>query len=489
MAFTKSPEMSTYQTTRVSLTREINARDGGQAGKDEDFVNMFIEPVRARNAQDNRQFIVKRAGTEVKVPTVGPTEVRGVYFWKDQNKLLYAVGQNIYIYDVNAGTTVTLTTAFTTSTGEVGFCSYLYEDNTVVVMATDGTTLNRITTAGAVTACTDPDMPTPHLPYPVFIDGYLFLVKTGTADVYNSDLNDPMAWTAGDLISAEMEGDLVIRIAKLNNYLIVFGTETVEYFWDAGNATGSPLQRNDTPVKMNTYLGGFAQYENAVYFMGAGAGGQPDVYMLKDFKIDNLGSPTVSRYLSYVTEDSASWHGAIVSCSGHSFYLINAGATQTWAYDLETKLWARWKYKQTDTFQIKHSALVKQTNGIRTYFTMEGSSSEINAFSESLYQDAGTNFTCQLVTESNDFGTMNRKMMARWSYIGDRPNNTSYAYLSWSDDDYQSYNTPQAVNLDQDLCSIYRLGWFRQRNFKLTYTDNYPMRVQEFEVDINKGSS
>jgi len=39
------------------------------------------------------------------------------------------------------------------------------------------------------------------------------------------------------------------------------------------------------------------------------------------------------------------------------------------------------------------------------------------------------------------------------------------------------------------LSSTYQLGWFRQRIFKFTYTDNYPMRIQDIEVDINKGTT
>jgi len=106
-----------------------------------------------------------------------------------------------------------------------------------------------------------------------------------------------------------------------------------------------------------------------------------------------------------------------------------------------------------------------------------------------VYQDNGTNFTCLITSENNDFGTMNRKRMHRLSVIGDRPSSAANLSVSWSDDDYQSFNTARTIDLNQDLPSCYQLGSFRQRIFKLSFTANSPMRLQELEVDINKGTS
>jgi len=79
--------------------------------------------------------------------------------------------------------------------------------------------------------------------------------------------------------------------------------------------------------------------------------------------------------------------------------------------------------------------------------------------------------------------------MRRLSVIGDRPASDTFLSIQWSDDDYITYNTAVSTNLKQDLVCIRQLGWFRQRIFKFTYSDNYPFRIQDIEVDINKGTS
>jgi len=79
--------------------------------------------------------------------------------------------------------------------------------------------------------------------------------------------------------------------------------------------------------------------------------------------------------------------------------------------------------------------------------------------------------------------------MYRLSIVGDRPSSSSNISVQWSDDDYETFNTARTINLKQDLASTGQLGWFRQRIFKFTYSDNYPMRIQDIEVDINKGTT
>lgn len=492
MAFTNSPTQDTYSTERVSLFREMAVRDGSVLGKDEDYLNVFVEPVKQSKVEDKRRFILKRGGTSSVVSSVAATAVRGMHFWADQSKLYYCVGRNIYVYNVNTAVSVTLTNAFASSTGAVGFCEFLYDNGTVKVCATDGTAVSGLITidsSNTVATCADADLPT-HLPYPIFLDGYLFLARANSAEIWNSLNNDPFSWDTTTFIGTEMEADLVLRIAKLNNYLVAFGKETIEYFWDAANASpDSPMQRNDTPVKINSYLGGLAVSGNALLYIGADANGQPDIFMLKDFKAENIGTPSISRYLDSCTDGISNWKGNIVSIQGHTLYVVSAGTTKTFVYDIENNFWARWAFGSGSTFDIAAATHTTTTNKVGTYFALNTTSSAIYKFDQTVYQDNGTSFTCLITSENNDFGTMNRKRMHRLSLVGDRPASSANISVSWSDDDYQTFNTARTIDLNQDLPSCYQLGSFRQRIFKLSFTANAPMRLQDMEVDINKGTS
>lgn len=488
MAKQVTEDGNSYQKYTVQLTREISTRAGNTPTKDEDFVNCLFELVKDKASHDQRDFILKRCGTADFIASQTSNEVRGMFYWEDQYKLFYAAAGNIYIWDFNTATLITLAAVFTTTSGKVGFTEYLYDTNQVVVMATDGTKLVRIDSSNVLTTCVDADLPTPHLPYPVFLDGYLLLVKSGTSDIYNSDLNDPMAWTPGNFISAEMQPDLLVGLAKVNNYVVALGSESVEYFWDAGNASGSPLSRNDSPIKINTFLGGLSQYGNDVFYVGKSVGGQFGVYMLKDFKVEEISTPSVVRYLNTVTELTSGWKTAIIAIQGHTVLLVSIG-TLSFVYDLENKLWGRWSYQSLDNFPIVYSARVTTTTSRYTMFAFKGADSKIMFFDDPLMQDSSTNYPVQVITEQANFGTLNRKTMARFALYADRTPSDSNILVYWTDNDFQSYNGPRYINMNQDLQSTYILGSFRQRAFKLVYTGPSLLRLQSIEVDINKGIS
>ena len=146
MPYSKNPISDTYSTQRVSLFREISLRDSGASGKDEDYLNVFVEIVKQGKAEDSRKFIQKRSGTTQEIASVAASNIRGMFFWTDQQKLLYCVGRNVYVYNVNTTVSTTLTNVFATSSGTVGFCEFLYDTGDVKIVATDGTATSGIVT-------------------------------------------------------------------------------------------------------------------------------------------------------------------------------------------------------------------------------------------------------------------------------------------------------------------------------------------------------
>ena len=490
MPFTNAPINDTYRSEKVNLYREVASRDNGASGKDEDYLNVFIELVRQNKAEDDRKFIQKRSGSTLEIPSVASSNIRGMYFWADQQKLYYCVGRHMYVYNVNTSVSTTLTNVFTTSTGTVGFCEYLYDTGTVKVIAVDGTAttgLITIDSTNTVVTCSDVDLPA-HLPNPVFIDGYIFLVEATTGKVFNSSNTDPLSWSTTAYVMPEQEADITTRIAKINNYLVAFGNDSIEYYWDAANAApDSPMQRNDAPLKYNGFLGGLGQYGNNLYFIGKDAAGQPDIFKLSDFKIENIGTPAISRYLNNSGSNISTWLGNVISMQGHSFYVISCGLNKTWAIDLDSNLVSRFAFQTNQTFDLLFSVVSRGATSVKTYFCLNDGTSNIYRFDALVYQDAGVNFTCGFTTENNAFGTLNKKTMSRLGINCDRPVADTSINISWSDDDYISFSTPRVCNLNTDVPFIRQLGSFRNRVFRFTYTDNYPLRINEVEVDINKG--
>lgn len=484
--FSKTPEQSTYQTKQIRLVRELNSR-GTNTNKDEDYINFYPEIIKNRNTKENELYLVKRDGSSEFIASVAASSVRGMFFWEQQNQLFIAVSDDIYIYNATTGTlTTTLSTAFGTSSGHVGFCEFLYDDGSVKVVATDGTTLQTIDSSGTRVAGADGDMPV-HLPYPVFLDGYLFIVKVSTADIYNSNLNDPLAYTAGDYITAEMIPDRVSWITRLNNYLVVTGNQSIEYFWDAANASGSPLQRNDTPVKLTGLLGGMATIGNKVFVVASNNESQPDIFILEDFKLTPIGTEAIRRHLASITiTGNHTIQAAVVSRAGHDLYVFNTGSA-CYAFDIESKLWARWTWQNSSNFALENSVNAVTGGGYKTFFSLT-SDSAIYIFSPTVYQDDGTTFPATLVTDNEEFDSYNQKTMHRATIWADKPSASSTGTLYWSDDDYQTWSTGASIDLYHEMPSAYRLGRFRRRAFKWTYTQNQPHRIKQLEVDINLGN-
>lgn len=485
MAFSKTPAEHTYQTKRIRLIKELSNR-GSDTSKDEDYVNLIPELIKNKNTKEDEILLIKRYGTEEFLASVAAQDVRGLFYWEKEDQLFVAVDNDIRIYNVATETlSTTLASAFTTTSGEVGFCEFLYDTGTVKVVATDGTTLQTIDSAGTRVAGADADQPI-HIPYPVFLDGYLFIVEAGTADIWNSNLNDPLAYTAGDFITAEMLPDQVLWLSRLNNYLVVVGNQSIEYFWDAAIATGSPLQRNDTPVKLNGLIGGAATLGNTIFMVASKNSSQPDVFILEDFKMTPIGNEAIRRHLFGINTTSiTSIRGALISMHGHNLYLLNTG-TRTYIYDIESKLWTRWAYQAQEVFNFTHWVTAETPRGTTTFFSLKNDSAILNTNS-GLYQDSGTNFPCVVVTANEEFGTYRQKAMSKLVVWADKPTASSTGTLQWSDNDYQSYNSGVAIDLYHSRPSVMRLGNFRKRAFKFTYTQNQPFRIEGFEVDLNMG--
>lgn len=487
MAYTKSPSQDTYSSEQIDLTREIVSRQGG-LDKDEDYLNVFIEDIRSKSANDQRSFIMKRAGSTNLLPSVSSGAIRGSAYWEDQQKLFYAVGSNIFVYNFATSTATILTPSPWTSSGTVGFAEYIYDSGVTAMIVSDGTTLLQISTTNTITYCVDADLPTPHDPNILFIDGYILAVKVGTGDIYNSDNDAPLSWTPGNFIDAEIEADTVLRLFKVSNYIVAAGKETLEYFWDAAIATGSPFQRNDTPVKRISFLAGAAQEQNTTYFIGKELNSDYQIYKLYDFKCEPVGTPMMSRYLNTLGTDYSTWVGSVVAFQGHRFYVVAAG-TKTYAMDLDTGLWTRFAYQTNTNFNIVRAHGFRTSTGNSTIFALGDGTSAWYQFNETLYQDNGFGFNCVIITDTNDFGTMNRKNMHRLTFYADQPPVNVNMLVQWSDDDYQTYNTGVTINMNSELPCVRQLGNFRQRAFKFTFSANSLLRIQGLVADINKGSS
>jgi hypothetical protein len=325
MAFTNSPINSTYSTHRLPTAYTLSMRPGGGSSSffDEGMKNLLVYKDGDNVVAETRPAIKGYQIANASGSTIEGHALNGMYVWSPvttgQANTYYFVSTwagDVY-YSIGgvgaAGTpnfkTWTLLCSLSSSApAAIRFCEFISATNVqslVVVNGYDGYVISGSATfQGVPTAAhiVDVDFPVPHVPFPIFLDGYLFLAKQDTGDIYNSDLNNPASWTAGSFISSEMYPDTVQALVKVKNYILAIGTNGSEYFYDAAVATGSPLARMEAAALPfgTIYPESIAASEDTVVLLANQNDGQPVFNIIKDQQYKQIDCPALAEYFDYL---------------------------------------------------------------------------------------------------------------------------------------------------------------------------------------------
>jgi hypothetical protein len=504
MAYSKTPMQDTDQTKQIPLFHDWESRENSLAfpagTRGTEAQNLVVEVIKNEVNGDAYVRAIKRDGSElVFTMNTDPGEVVcGIYYWKRANRLVGVSATRINFWNLDTGV-LTTSSVINMPNGPItgiGFTEFLYDNGTTDLVVSDGQFLNLVNQAAVVTVVVDPDFPPTHNPYPVFLDGYLF-VSTNNGHIYNSDLNTPTSWQASNLLDAEAYPDELVALARVGVYIVAFGTQSTEYFYNAANPTGTPLARVDGATKSVGYLMGLASHENALYIVGKNPSGIPTFYELNALKLREFGTETSRRWLNNITTLTQT-RGSILTLNGHRCYCITTNRNnlpvETFYYDLDTNFFSSLQIGADGTGgPFIHTATegIRTVSGyaqVQTYFGIYNSN-EIQRFNGELYQDKGVNFTVRITTRPQNFGTQRVKFGGRMILGCDQTPTPSLMNLSWSDDDYLTFSTPRTIDASNAYTPLYALGSFRKRVFRLTYTDNFPMRWTTIELDYQQGQA
>lgn len=481
MPYSKTPVLQTYETKRVNFIANPQQRNG-TTDKDFRLVNMMTEVIKSPVGDQKKYYVKSRPGVALAYTTAAG-EGRGLYYWVigGVGYAMAVVGNKVY----SNGTAV-LTLA--TSTGKCGFSEFVSSTGTVSLVLLDGTNGYVFSNPTTPTQITSANFPTPHIPIPIFMDAYLFVAKADSEDIYNSDLDNPALWTAGNYISAEMFPDKIVALSKNNNYIYAIGSGSIEYFYDAANATGSPLARHQSAVQQfgAASMPSVVQTETEVIFIGETNDGGHTVWTIDGFKEKEIGIPAVKSIFLAEGDNIKNAYAFVVRVSGQKLYCINL-STRTMVYSFDTEMWSEWRTDSVNFF-CGHAA----DGPAGSAYMLHNTEGEVYIMDENKFTDHDIPITCQVISSKLDFDTINRKFMSRLSIIGDVPDDTlvdSAVMVSWSDDDYKTWSTPRTLKFTGDLPAIFQCGQFRRRAIKLTYSLPHLLRLETIEVDINKGNA
>lgn len=540
MAYTKNPTLDTYETKRFPFVGSHNARDYS-GSKDQRYVNCYPESIANPLNQGKRVYLIKRPGLVTQINPGNAATARGLVYW---NSKVYSVfGDKVYSNTTQIATlsTSTGTCGFVACNGDVdqlflcdGTNGYVISTADVVTQinqtysAWTGTTTlavgaRRIPTVAnslwyevtaittGITAAGEPTWPTtvgntvvdggvtwtckgyyggfpsPHIPTPVFANGYVFLPLSNTDRIFNSDIDNHQSWNPINYISAEMFPDHIVGLAKQNNQIVAFGENSTEFFYDAANVNTSPLARNDAAGQQlgcaayNTIV----SYEQSMIFVGQSELGGRCVWLIKAFQPDRISIEWVDDALDHESSSISNANAYLVRVRGHQFYVLNL-TNRTVVYDIDEKMWHEWSSNNSGSHQtFKCNFSCDYTGEALVQHATNGKIYKLDPYT---YTDDGTAILMEAVTSLVDLDINDRKACRSVVILGDRTSATAPATLYYSDDDYQTWSAGRALDFVRRPF-LMNLGIFRRRAFKLTFQQNFPLRIEALEFVFNKHST
>lgn len=526
MAYTSSPETQTYSTQRIQLIHSLDLLPGNTtfnlpfAGT----VNVLSFKGTSGEASDIYGETRARINATTVVSAAGPWVCRGMHVWEKSAGTVYyfvVADQNVYTATSPTGPWTVVNSLLTVASSPVRFCEYIDDTGIKKLIMVDGIEGYVFTTNAAGTKITDTDFPSPHVPFPVFLDGYLFLAKANTGDIYNSDLNNPANWTAGSFISSEVYPDDIQALVKINNYILAIGNTGSEYFQDVGNATASPLARYEGAILPfgTQFPNSIASNKDTVMFLANTSDGETSFRIIEGLKFKEVQAAPILRAINEQLTNSggivtaSTFRGMFCRQNGDLFYVFQLYGTGTssWAYN--TLIFS------TKTQYWHKVAFGDATNAWPVLFTAPGTSGNMDTYvaghwsgivffgvtttsasaspNDTLNGSTFTPIRQQMYVPPNDFGTYNQKYMSRLMvYYLKASDTTSTISVCYSDNGNSSFTTPRFLlgtangNLMIDggvgFPFITQLGRFRKRGFLIQAMAGQARYIY-IEVDINKG--
>jgi hypothetical protein len=299
--------------------------------------------------------------------------------------------------------------------------------------------------------------------------------------VYGSALQNIAAWPALNFIAADATLGNGIGLIRHLNYLVAYYQNGIQFYYDAGNATGSPL----APVSNASWTTGCAsaatlrETTDITFFVSKTRQYGRMVSSFEGLALSTVSNPFVERILNRSTLLKASSFN--IKTQGHHFYGITLpDQNVTLVYDSVFQDWHLW------------SSVV---NGVEQYFTgvnYLGSSTQdlfqdVNttnaiAMSPAVYADVTGPINTFIRTPPVTFGSLKQKRIAAMYVLAD--NIPTTIQLRYSDDDYNTFSTWRSVAMSSVRKMLQRCGMTRRRSWDMLHTDNTPLRLLQLELDI-----
>jgi len=313
---------------KVPFATPIGSRDG-TFGKDGMMTNCYPEPV------EGGMGVAKRPGLAVH-RALATGAGSGIVYWAGNEYSV--VGTTLYKDGSSLGTV----------NGTGGLYQFSHNLANTLLVLKNNNNMYTVNGAGTITTVTDGDYPATTVPGLVYLDGTFYVMDSG-GNIYGSDIEVPTSWNALNRIVAQVNPETGVAIAKQLNYVLAFSSQSIETFYDAANASGSPLGRYEPayiPLGCAS-AGSIASLGPDIFFMSQSAKRGRGIYRLSGLSPQKISTPQVDRILDADTLSTVL--ALCLQVEGQAWYLLTLkGSSLTLAYHIGSGTWQRWTSLSAD---------------------------------------------------------------------------------------------------------------------------------------------
>lgn len=480
------------------------------SAKDQRFENCYPEISKNSITGNATAYICKRPGfTGTTSAAASYTALTGGVAVNGYTLFPYLNGTTLSLYDQNDAQVGGDITGVTGGV-RISETSISGVSNFVVIATKSADSLPHAwymaTGAGAFTEITDIDYPSKQTPAlttrgsMVHMDGYAFIMDS-LGRIWNSDLNSIANWTSTSFIDAQMYPDGGSGLARIKNMIVAFGTASVEFFQNTGNATGSPLSRIPTvaqrvgaiPAALNN-CETIWSVGDQVYFIGQNADtAARGIFRVSGTSVEKISTPLIDNELMSISGGTPWGISGVFNFNGQRHVVMHTNSSSgTWCYSIDTNTW--W-YFTSPAITVSNSMASAVPLGVAPQFTTTSARIRYKHDPTSpVYQDNSADYTLKIRTQNIDQGTARKKMYRQVELIADNRSTAGNTYIQWSDDDYGSFSTAQTIDLSTGTRRLTRLGstnrnYGNRRAWQITDAVNAAFRAQAFDVTYELGSS
>lgn len=477
--------------------------------------------------KNGRIYVTQRSSIDVSESTAAlglSDRGRGIFYWEENSKLYIVNSASVYAntQDSVAVGTISAGTEAVTILETIGtpYMIILDAENDEGWYMSTGETVTQFST----------NFPTTLAHGGTVMDGYLFVMDED-GKIYNSDVN-AITFSATSYKTAERVNDKGVYLGQHHDNIAAFLTRSIEFFYNASNTVGSPLNRRQDISYNIGCPSGLSVWENGdvTYFIGSEPSGQMAVYELRGFTPRQISNESLNAYITQgITQDSLKFRLTGIQMMGHDIIIMTVytltGASPgeivprvSIAMDTTTGLWGfiNTVVNSHTMFPLMawtkrtggHNATVAARTGEGIFYngdiinindklipidTLLGSS---GIYVDGVYEvgiyigtssASGENIPLVLRTGLVDGEYNGYKYQNSLNVEMENTQSSQTLTVKKSDEETSNFDTGRTVDTSTTRKEIRQGGRFIRRNYQLEYSGDEQIFAKAIDVDLEAG--